>query len=58
MLKFKVEFDIEFELIKLLKLELIIKEFLIKELLVIELFKSEERDILLVKEDSLNLLNN
>ena len=34
--KFKIEFNIKFELIKLLELELIIEEFLI------ELFKEEE----------------
>ena len=34
--KFKVEFDIKFKLVKLLKLELIIEEFLI------ELLKEEE----------------
>ena len=34
--KFKVEFDIKFELVKLLELELMIKKFLI------ELFKREE----------------
>ena len=36
MLKFKIEFDIKFELVKLLELKLIIEEFLI------ELFKEEE----------------
>ena len=36
MLKFEVEFDIEFALIKLLELKLIIEEFLI------ELLKEEE----------------
>ena len=36
MLKFKIEFDIKFKLVELLKLELIIEEFLIK------LFKEEE----------------
>ena len=36
MLKFKVEFDIKFELVKLLELELVIEEFLI------ELLKEEE----------------
>ena len=41
MLKFKVEFDIKFELIELLELELMIEEFLIEEFL-IELLKEEE----------------
>ena len=56
--EFEVGFDIEFELIELLELELIIEGFLIEELLVIELLKNEERGVLLVEEDSLSLLNN
>ena len=58
MLKFKVEFDIEFKLIKILELELMLEEFLIEELLVIELFKDEERNISPVEEGFLSLLNN
>ena len=41
MFKFEVEFDIEFELIKLLELELVIEEFLIEGFL-IEFLKKEE----------------
>ena len=63
MLKFKVRFNTEFELVELLEIELITGGFLIEELLeiggfLIRLFKGEERDISLVEEGSLSLLNN
>ena len=54
MFKFKVEFDIEFELVKILELELVLEESLIEELLVIEGFLIEE---LLVEGDFLSFLN-
>ena len=55
MLKFKVEFDIEFELVEMLEFKLMLEGFLIEELLVIEEFLIEE---LLIEEDSLSLFNN
>ena len=60
MLKFEIGFELkltEFGIVKLLELESVTKEFLIEEFL-IELLKGEERDISLIEEDSLNLLNN
>ena len=49
---FVLKFKVEFESIKLTKLELITRRFLIG------LFKGEERDISPVEEDSLSFLNN